>query len=207
VPVIIGAVLGGPLVGTFIGLIFGLSSMILAAVAPTGPGDVFFTNPWVSVVPRLFIGVAAWGAYRLAQAAGRKGTMVIGGIVLAAITLAIAYTIGTGAADPETASVANPAAAVVIAAIGLALVALMLVRAARAHPEEIALSLAAVAGTLTNTLLVLGVLVLRDALPAAMALTIGVVNGPAEMAGAALLTVAVVVPWKQIVLRPERSSV
>ena len=45
VPVIIGAVLEGPIVGALIGLIFGLFSMIQAAVAPNGSLDVWFTNP------------------------------------------------------------------------------------------------------------------------------------------------------------------
>lgn len=63
VPVIIGAVLEGPIVGAVIGLIFGLFSLIQAAVAPTGPADVWFTNPLLSILPRLFIGPAAWGIY------------------------------------------------------------------------------------------------------------------------------------------------
>jgi uncharacterized membrane protein len=60
VPVIIGAILEGPVVGLVIGLIFGLFSMVQAAVAPNGPGDVVFTNPLISVLPRLFIGPVAW---------------------------------------------------------------------------------------------------------------------------------------------------
>lgn len=60
VPVIIGAILEGPVVGLVIGLIFGLFSMVQAAIAPNGPGDVVFTNPLISVLPRLFIGPVAW---------------------------------------------------------------------------------------------------------------------------------------------------
>jgi len=60
VPVIIGAILEGPLVGLGIGLIFGLFSLIQAAVAPSGPGDIVFTNPLISVLPRLLIGPVTW---------------------------------------------------------------------------------------------------------------------------------------------------
>jgi uncharacterized membrane protein len=60
IPVILGAVLEGPWVGFFIGLIFGLTSLIKASVAPNTPGDVIFTNPLISVLPRLFIGPVAW---------------------------------------------------------------------------------------------------------------------------------------------------
>ena len=65
VPVIIGAVLEGPLVGLIIGLLFGLFSLLQAAIAPTGPVDVAFTNPLISVLPRLLIGPVAWLLYRL----------------------------------------------------------------------------------------------------------------------------------------------
>lgn len=63
VPVIIGAILEGPVVGMVIGLVFGVSSLIQAAVAPTGPTDVWFTNPLLSILPRLFIGPMAWLVY------------------------------------------------------------------------------------------------------------------------------------------------
>jgi len=81
VPVIIGAVLEGPLVGLIIGLLFGLSSLLQAAIAPTGPVDLAFTNPLISVVPRLLIGPVAWLLYRLvlsrsaSQAQGRTSSV------------------------------------------------------------------------------------------------------------------------------------
>lgn len=64
VPAIISAVLVGPWSGAAVGLIFGVFSMIQAALAPTGPADVWFTNPMLSILPRLFIGPAAWLVYR-----------------------------------------------------------------------------------------------------------------------------------------------
>lgn len=60
VPVIIGAILEGPVVGLGIGLIFGLFSMLQAAIAPTGILDPLFVNPLLAVLPRLFIGPVAW---------------------------------------------------------------------------------------------------------------------------------------------------
>ena len=91
--------------------------------------------------------------------------------------------------------------------VGLGLVAAILVRASRAHPEELALSLAAVVGTLTNSVLVLGALVVRRYIPGELALTVGVTNGPLEMVAAAVITVAVVAAWRQVALRPGRASV
>jgi len=80
-PVIIGAVLEGPWVGAAIGLIFGAFSLIQGAIAPTGPSDVWFTNPLVSIVPRLFIGPAAWAIYRLMQGTGEVVALTAAGIV------------------------------------------------------------------------------------------------------------------------------
>ncbi len=133
VPVIIGAVLEGPIVGTAIGLIFGLFSMLQAAVAPTGPSDVLFTNPLVAVVPRLFIGVAAWLAW---------------------------YALEKW-----------PAAGLVAAGI---------------------------AGSLTNTVLVLGMIGLIGAAPWAALPPIVLANGLPEAAASALITLVVVAAWRQI---------
>ena len=93
VPVIIGAILEGPVVGVLIGLIFGVASLIQAAVAPNGPGDVIFTNPFISVLPRLFIGPVAWFVWSLLKrwppvglvVAGLAGSMTNTILVLGAI--------------------------------------------------------------------------------------------------------------------------
>lgn len=63
VPVIIGAILYGPKVGTILGLSMGLASLTKSIVAPTSPLNEFFRNPLVSVLPRLAIGLAAYLAY------------------------------------------------------------------------------------------------------------------------------------------------
>lgn len=77
IPAIIGGVLEGPVVGIVTGGIFGLFSLLQDT---TG----LFSNPMVSVVPRLFIGLTAWLTYRAlarvnvdvaAVAAGVVGTL------------------------------------------------------------------------------------------------------------------------------------
>lgn len=134
VPVIIGAILEGPLVGLLIGFIFGAFSLLQAAIAPTGPADVWFTNPLVSIVPRLFIGPMAWLAYKALKGANEALSLVISGVV----------------------------------------------------------------GSLTNTILVLGVLGLYRFLPWALIGTIAVTNGLPEAVVAAIITLAVVAAWKRI---------
>lgn len=88
VPAIIGAILEGPIVGLGIGLIFGIFSMIQAAVAPNGPADVWFTNPLLAILPRLIIGPAAWLVWR----ALKKWPVV--GLITAGLTGSIVNTVG-----------------------------------------------------------------------------------------------------------------
>ncbi|MDC7236059.1 MAG: ECF transporter S component [Spirochaetales bacterium] len=134
VPVIIGAILEGPVVGMIIGLIFGVFSLIQAAVAPTGPVDVFFVNPLISVLPRVIIGLSAWAVYR-----AFNGKMNLFAVVLASI-----------------------------------------------------------AGSLTNTVLVLGGLGIAGALPWELIWAIIMANGLAEAGAAAVICAAVILAWKAV---------
>ncbi len=56
IPVIIAAIFVGPLGGTITGFVFGLSSLINAAVNPSGVLDPLFVNPLCSILPRLLFG-------------------------------------------------------------------------------------------------------------------------------------------------------
>ena len=120
IPAIVGAVLEGPVVGIVTGGIFGLFSMLQDT---TG----LFTNPLVSVVPRLLIGLLAWLAYR---SLGRFST-------------------------------------------------------------DLAAAVAGVVGTLTNTILVVGMLIAFGLIPAA-AIPLIVPQAIAELVVAAIITPIVV---------------
>lgn len=133
VPVIIGAVLEGPWAGAFIGLIFGLFSMLQAVIAPTGPADLIFTNPLIAILPRLFIGPVA---YLVWKALSRW-----------------------------------PAAGLIAAGI---------------------------AGSLTNTILVLGMIGVFGLAPWPVLGGLAIANGPLEAAASAILTLVIVAAWKQI---------
>ncbi len=95
IPVIIGAILEGPIVGAGIGLIFGLTSMYQAATAPKSPLDPLFVNPMLSVLPRMFIGPVAWLVWSALKrvkvvgllAAGFMGSMTNTALVLSALGL------------------------------------------------------------------------------------------------------------------------
>jgi len=107
VPVIIGAVLEGPVVGTVIGGIFGVTTLIRAATAPQGSIDPFFVNPLISVLPRLLIGLAAWAVHRAfrgrlpaaaAVAAGIAGSLTNSFFVLGALVVFAAIPLAAAAA-------------------------------------------------------------------------------------------------------------
>lgn len=94
VPAIIGAILEGPIVGAGIGLIFGLFSMLQAAIAPTSPADVWFTNPLLAVLPRLFIGPVAWLIWKALKRIPVVGLIASGIIGSLTNTVLVLGTIG-----------------------------------------------------------------------------------------------------------------
>ena len=141
VPVIIGAVLEGPVVGVGVGLLFGLFSLIQAAVAPNSPADAWFVNPLLSVLPRLFIGPAAYYCWKLLEKVPTVGLVVSG-----------------------------------------------------------------MMGSVTNTVLVLGVIGLMQLLPWEVIGGIIIANGLLEAALSAFITLVVVAAWRQIKIGKREGS-
>jgi uncharacterized membrane protein len=74
IPAIIGAALEGPIVGVVAGGIFGLFSWVNDT---TG----LFTNPVISVLPRLLIGLMAWFAYRSLVKFNQDVAAAVAGVV------------------------------------------------------------------------------------------------------------------------------
>jgi uncharacterized membrane protein len=76
IPVIIGAILLGPKYGAFLGLVFGMTSIIKNTFQPNLTSFVFspfyqmgeyggnFYSVIISLVPRILIGVVAWAVYQ-----------------------------------------------------------------------------------------------------------------------------------------------
>jgi len=131
IPVIIAAVVEGPVAGMLVGLIFGAFSMYNAAFNPTSPISFVFLDPIVALLPRLLIGVTSYYAY-----------LVLKGVLVKWL---------------------NEKAAAVIAS-----------------------GLAAIIGTLTNTIGVLSAIYLRHVVEFAEGLGLAI-----ETAGAAILSIGV----------------
>ena len=77
IPVILATLLEGPFVGLGVGAIFGISSLIQAAMNPTGVFDPFFVNPLVSVLPRMLIAVVTFLVYKGLQSFNNKNQPVV----------------------------------------------------------------------------------------------------------------------------------
>ena len=90
VPVIIGAVLEGPVVGCVIGLIFGLFSLYRAAVGGSVLAPLFL-NPVVTILPRVLIGPVAYYVFRGISHLTRKRALSVGA---AAVAGTLTNTIG-----------------------------------------------------------------------------------------------------------------
>jgi uncharacterized membrane protein len=141
VPVIIGAVLEGPIVGLVIGLIFGVFSLIQAATGIGGVTDALFTNPLISIFPRLFIGPVSWLIYRMLKKWEIPALIAVG-----------------------------------------------------------------IGGSLTNTVLVLGMIGILGLAPWPFLLSLILTNGLPEAIASAVLVVAVVSIWKQVGKRGEKTG-
>ncbi|MGB4588757.1 MAG: ECF transporter S component [Clostridiaceae bacterium] len=78
VPVIIGAIIEGPLVGATIGAIFGITSLIRSFMVPS-PTNFIFWNPLISVGVRILIGVVTGYLYKSLK--NRKGSVAISAVL------------------------------------------------------------------------------------------------------------------------------
>jgi len=180
IPAILAGILGGPVVGLLVGAIFGIFSFVLASIP-------LFKDPLVAIIPRLFIGVVASYSYRFLSKASR-GWLLGSSLAVAAFAGVFAYQIGHSTLW----------LGIVIGAVALVLPASVIWMTLRQQRENVALAVAAAAGTLANTCLVLGMGVLRGYLPNLQtAAVIGVTHGVPEIVVAVIVVLAIVLPWKR----------
>jgi uncharacterized membrane protein len=81
IPVIIGAILEGPLAGAMIGLIFGVFSLIKSITSPTSPAAFVFMNPIISILPRMLIGITSYYAYKIIKIKSNSVRIAVGALV------------------------------------------------------------------------------------------------------------------------------
>lgn len=91
IPVIIGGIIEGPIVGATVGLVFGLFSMYQSFTAPTSVLSIAFMNPIVAILPRVLIGIVSYYVYKLTKNKFTKTKLSYG---LASIAGTLTNTIG-----------------------------------------------------------------------------------------------------------------
>jgi len=180
IPAIIGGILEGWPVGGLIGLIFGLGSFLRAQIP-------LFKDPWVAILPRIFIGITPYFVYRALRSASATWVTLFA-LALIAVGGIFSYQVAT----------THLVYGLLIAVLALLAAVGLIYLARKQEAEVVAISVAAAVGTLTNTVLVLTMAVVRGYLSADAALGIGVVHGIPEIVVAVIITVAVVTAWKRI---------
>ena len=88
VPVILICMLAGLPEGLFVGAVFGILSLVQAAMSPSGALDPFFVNPLISVLPRMLIAVIAWGLWKALNLIPHMPKTVAAGITAFVTTVA-----------------------------------------------------------------------------------------------------------------------
>jgi uncharacterized membrane protein len=193
IPAIIAGILEGPVVGAFVGFIFGLSSFLRS----TSP---IFKDPLIAFGPRILIGVFAYYAFVLLQRkAARPVIAVAVGLLLTRLLYEAAALFNT-----RFAKLASPGAMsralhgltdhsslalvlCLLAGAGLGYLTYLLVR-----DQDAPVAAAAIVGTLTNTVLVLSLIGLRFHWKAQALWLVGITHGLPEVLVGVVLAVPLV---------------
>lgn len=180
IPVIIGAIIEGPVVGALVGLIFGIFSIIRAITAPTILSPLFY-NPLVSILPRVLIGIMAYYSYILFKRMGKTPSVITLLIIWVSTLVYLVNNIITQL-EVET-SVAELTMNIFLVLIA-SLVGYYSYKKFKGDAVEIVIS--AAVGTLTNTIGVLGMIYLLYG-----ERYVQLIGGDTEFAGKAILTIGV----------------
>lgn len=153
IPVIIAGIIEGPIIGGFVGLIFGLFSIFNAMTRP-GPISFVFYNPLISIMPRILIGVVSGLVYKYLKGKDNNKLRTFMNIFWSLISLALLVVL--------VKSFASDVAAVnkVFSVVFLAIALVMLYLSVRNKKANFAIALSAFLGTLTNSGLVLSLIYL-----------------------------------------------
>jgi uncharacterized membrane protein len=179
IPAIIGGILEGPLVGIVVALGFGFGSFF----NPTVP----IRDPLVIILPRLAIGVSAYYVYALLRRANK-------GVLTAMLAVLLALLLYSSAVISQR----TVWLGIVVAVASVAVIVALYLWLRREDVRIIALAVAGVAGSLTNTVLVLSMWVLRGYGTPEVAVGVALTQGIPEAIVSAIVVVAVVAAMRGI---------
>ena len=179
IPVIIAAIIEGPLVGALVGLIFGVSSLANAILRPNPVSFVFY-NPLISILPRILIGITSYYVYKSTSRLDNNSLKNLTKVLWSLILIGLAYLLYKNIKN--SASPINIALVIILIAITLGL----LVYSIKNPSLDFPVALGAFVGSMTNTVLVLGGIYLIYAEKYVKA-----INIPLENAKTAILGVSI----------------
>lgn len=179
IPVIIAAIVEGPVVGGLVGLIFGVFSLINAILRSTPISFVFY-NPLISVIPRILIGITSYYAYQSVKRFDDKNLKIASKVLWSLLLIFLSYilykNIKAGASKLN-----------IILIIILILLCLgLFYYSIKTSTKDFPIAIGAFVGSMTNTILVLGGIYLIYAQKYVEALNI-----PLENARSAILGVSI----------------
>lgn len=152
IPVIIGAIIEGPIVGAIVGLIFGAFSIFQAITNPT-PVSAVFLNPIVSVFPRVLIGITSYYAYTAIKKIGIKNTIMVLNLIWVSILAYLSYGVYQNIENSDS---------ILLILMNVLLIAIVLVMGyfttTRLNNKSLDIVIATIVGTLTNTIGVLSMI-------------------------------------------------
>ncbi|MGP1411493.1 MAG: ECF transporter S component [Peptoanaerobacter stomatis] len=178
IPVIVGAILEGPVVGASIGLIFGLSSFIKAFMSPTPISFVFY-NPLISILPRVLIGIVSYYVYAALADKDKKFLKIISYILYPIFIIFLSYLLYQ---NIVSAHIFNA----VLTTIFLITSIILAYITYKSDYNNFAITASAFIGSMTNTVLVLGGIYLMYAQP-----YMEKIGKPIEQAKSAILGVSI----------------
>lgn len=148
IPVIVGAILEGPVVGAAIGLIFGISSLIKNITMPNLLSFAFY-NPLVSILPRVLIGVVSYYVYDFFSKRKSSTLKVLSYAIYVLLAIFMAYLIYRNI-------LASKALNAILSFVLLIFVIATAYLTYKKSYDNFAVIISSFLGSLTNTVLVLG---------------------------------------------------
>lgn len=171
IPVIIGAITQGPIVGAMVGLIFGLFSLFQNITNPTITSFVFL-NPLVSVLPRVLIGITSYYTYKGFQKLGFKNTRNTLNLLWIGIIIYLGYGIYTALKSGDY----NILMVLINIALIITIVLLMYFTRNSLKSKSLDIIIATIVGSLTNTVGVLFLIYILFAERFVLALGLNIAN-------------------------------
>lgn len=148
IPVIVGAILEGPVVGASIGFIFGVSSLIKAFTMPTPVSFVFY-NPLISILPRILIGIVSYYVYAGLVNKDKKFLKFLSYLIYIIFIIFLSYLLYNNISAKNMISAA-------FVAFFLATSLVLAYFTFKSNYDNFAITAASFIGSMTNTMLVLG---------------------------------------------------